>query len=296
MTQRLTNRENKDLLVVHNIYRGQANLSSHHTHDSYEIICMLSGQRVLIAHGRQYVMDPWHPVIIPSGVPHKSDAYDNNQQENVAIQFRAEFFHRLLGSEAERLLPMLPPMLLQLEFTEKNRQQLDKRLRALVEIADGQSTMKDLRLKTEFLNVFLTLFPEIEKSFLETSSAQRQAMAKSDAVFREIIAYLDNNYRQRITLELLSDHFHLSKSRLSLKLNLYLGMSWVTYVNTLRIQDARQMLESSHSNISEVAAFVGFDSLTHFERVFKSMQGVTPREYLRLQRENAENEAALATV
>ena len=120
-------------------------------------------------------------------------------------------------------------------------------------------------------------------------------MAKSDSVFREIIAYLDNNYRQRISLELLSEKFHLSKSRLSLKLNLYLGMSWVTYVNTLRIQDAQRMLETSHNNISEVAASVGFDSLTHFERVFKTIQGVTPREYIRKQKAESAGEPLSVT-
>ena len=213
----------------------------------------------------------------------------------MSIQFRGEFFQRLLGSEAEELLEMLPAMLLLPEITEKTRQQLDKQLRTLVEISKTQSGAKELRLKTAFLNVFMTLYPDIEKIYLSTSSAQRQAMAKSDSVFREIIAYLDQNYRQRISLETLSERFHLSKSRLSLKLNLYLGMSWVTYVNTLRIQDAQRMLENSHNNISEVAASVGFDSLTHFERVFKTIQGVTPREYIRQQKAAEPEEACSVT-
>ena len=296
MTQKINNRELKDVEVLHNIYHGQVNMSLHHTHDAYEITCMLAGQRVLLAHGRQYVIDPLHPVIVPGGVPHKTNSYDSNYQESVSIQFRPELFQRLMGDESKELLQMLPAMLLLPELSEKTRQQLDKRLRALVEVSKEQSIMKELKLKTAFLNVFMTIYPEIERIFLSTSAAQRQAMAKSDSVFREIIAYLDTNYRQRISLELLSERFHLSKSRLSLKLNLYLGMSWVNYVNTLRIQDARKMLESSHNNISEVAASVGFDSLTHFERVFKTIQGVTPREYLRMQRAKGAEEAEFAAL
>ena len=288
MTQKTKQKEAKDLEVLHAIYSGAVNMSLHHTHEDYEITCMLSGKRILFAHGRQYDLDPLHPVIVPGGIPHKTISCDTNQQESVSIQFRAEFFERLLGSEAELLLRMLPAMLILPELTEMTRQQLDKQLRALVEVSQNQSPMKELHLKVAFLNVFMTLYPDIEKIFLSTSYAQRQAMAKSDSVFREIIAYLDQNYRQRITLERLSEKFHLSKSRLSLKLNLYLGMSWVTYINTLRIRDAQRMLETSHNNISEVAASVGFDSLTHFERVFKTIQGVTPREYIRMQK-NAQN-------
>lgn len=284
MTLKTVTKEQKDIEVLHSVYRGAVNMSLHHSHDAYEITCVLSGRRILFAHGRQYVIDPHHPIIVPGGVPHKTISCDNNPQESVSIQFRADFFERLLGEEAGELLQMLPPMLILPELSEKTRQQLEKQLRVLVETAKTQGAMRELYLKTAFLNVFMTLFPDIEKIFLSTSHAQRQAMAKSDSVFREIIAYLDNNYRQRISLEMLSEKFHLSKSRLSLKLNLYLGMSWVTYVNTLRIQDAQRMLETSHNNISEVAASVGFDSLTHFERVFKTIQGVTPREYIRKQK------------
>lgn len=293
MNQKTKQKEIKDLEVLHAVYHGAVNMSVHHTHEAYEITCMLSGRRILFAHGRQYVLDPLHPVIVPGGIPHKTISCDTSQQESVSIQFRGEFFQRLLGSEAEALLQMLPAMLLFPELSEKTRQQLDKQLRTLIEISNTQCSMKELRMKTAFLNVFMTLYPDIEKIYLSTSSAQRQAMAKSDSVFREIIAYLDQNYRQRISLETLSEKFHLSKSRLSLKLNLYLGMSWVTYVNTLRIQDAQRMLENSHNNISEVAASVGFDSLTHFERVFKNVQGVTPREYIR-QQKIAEPEEAFA--
>ena len=62
-----------------------------------------------------------------------------------------------------------------------------------------------------------------------------------------------------------------------------------------RLHDAQRMLENSHNNISEVAASVGFDSLTHFERVFKTIQGVTPREYIRQQKAAEPKEACSVT-
>ena len=284
-------REDLDLEVHYYGNRDVIASTQHHSHEVYEILCMLSGRRTLFVHGRQYPLDPYHPVMIPAGVPHKTVSYDAHPQESVSILFRWELFERLLGDEAGQLRQMLPSTLLFPELAEKNRQRLDKLLRALIEVSKSQSPMKGLRMKTVFLNVFMSLYPNIEEMFISTSAAQRQAMDKNDFVFREIIAYLDSNYRQRISLEFLSEKFHLSKSRLSLKLNLYLGTSWVTYVNTLRIQDAMRMLETSHNNISEVAASVGFDSLTHFERVFKAVQGITPREYIRKLRADKEEQA-----
>lgn len=281
MAQKNDSQEPKDVVALHAVYRGAVNMSLHHTHNAYEITCVLAGRRMLYIHGRQYVLDPNHVVIIPEGIPHKTVSCDNNLQESVSIQYTADFLERLLGEHAQELVDMLSNMAMVLELSEPSRQVVEKQVRALVAVSNEQSGMKELRLKTAFLNVLLTLYQEVEELYKNTSAAERQAMTKSDTVFQEIIAYLDANYRQRVTLEAMSEKFHLSKSRLSLKLNQYLGMSWVSYINFLRIQDAQKMLETSYSNISEVAASVGFDSLTHFERVFKKIIGKTPTEYIR---------------
>ena len=51
------------------------------------------------------------------------------------------------------------------------------------------------------------------------------------------------------------------------------------YVQTLRIEEAKQMLERSDLSVDAVAEEVGYEDPTHFRRLFKRQVGVTPGRY-----------------
>ena len=51
------------------------------------------------------------------------------------------------------------------------------------------------------------------------------------------------------------------------------------YVTALRIGEACALLSGSTRPIAHIAADVGYDSLANFNRQFKALKGLTPREY-----------------
>ena len=57
------------------------------------------------------------------------------------------------------------------------------------------------------------------------------------------------------------------------------GMSWVGYLQGYRVRRAAALLSESRSSITEAALAVGFESLSHFNQVFRSFMGASPREY-----------------
>lgn len=57
------------------------------------------------------------------------------------------------------------------------------------------------------------------------------------------------------------------------------GYAPILYVQTLRIEEAKQMLEASDEAIDEIAAAVGYDDPNSFRRLFKRTVGVTPHKY-----------------
>jgi len=63
-------------------------------------------------------------------------------------------------------------------------------------------------------------------------------------------------------------------------------MSFTTYLMKLRIGYASRQLLSGAKNISEVAYDSGFENLSNFNRQFKNIKGVTPREYKKSRSEN----------
>jgi AraC-like DNA-binding protein len=57
------------------------------------------------------------------------------------------------------------------------------------------------------------------------------------------------------------------------------GLNFTDYVSRIRIEKARNLLLNRNLRISEIAYEVGFQSLTHFNRVFKRILGVSPTKY-----------------
>ena len=59
----------------------------------------------------------------------------------------------------------------------------------------------------------------------------------------------------------------------------YSGLNFVEYLSRVRIERAKEMLMNPNLRISEIAFEVGFQSLTHFNRVFKKIGGESPSEF-----------------
>jgi AraC-like DNA-binding protein len=57
------------------------------------------------------------------------------------------------------------------------------------------------------------------------------------------------------------------------------GVNFTEYVSRVRIESARNLLLNPNLRISEIAYQVGFQSLTHFNRVFKKVVGESPTEF-----------------
>ena len=59
----------------------------------------------------------------------------------------------------------------------------------------------------------------------------------------------------------------------------YTGLNFTNYLSRLRIEKAKNLLLNPNLRVSEIAYEVGFQSLTHFNRVFKKIIGQSPTEY-----------------
>ena len=57
------------------------------------------------------------------------------------------------------------------------------------------------------------------------------------------------------------------------------GINFTNYLSRLRIEKAKNLLLNPNLRVSEIAFEVGFQSLTHFNRVFKKVLGLSPTDY-----------------
>lgn len=61
--------------------------------------------------------------------------------------------------------------------------------------------------------------------------------------------------------------------------NKYLGTNLVSYINSIKMNNAVDLLLNSDMSILEISSSLGFDSLSHFNHLFKKCYGIPPKEY-----------------
>ena len=112
---------------------------------------------------------------------------------------------------------------------------------------------------------------------LISSNAERRKNIKN-SLLQEIMAYTKENLNT-VCLESLSFQFKLSKSSVSKLFKNELGISYLEYLKNLKLENAKEFLESRDMPIERLSAALGYSSTKYFTKLFKGMYGITPREY-----------------
>ena len=94
----------------------------------------------------------------------------------------------------------------------------------------------------------------------------------------EIISHIRNDYKN-VTLETLSETFHLSKPYLSKYIKEKAGMTFQEAVKKERMKKARTLLKETDQTVETIAAEVGYENVENFNRLFRKSYGMTPVQY-----------------
>ena len=96
----------------------------------------------------------------------------------------------------------------------------------------------------------------------------------------EILQYIQQNYRT-VRLSTLAREFHYNETYLSRMLQNYAHKSFTEIVRDIRMKRAEEYLNNSALRVHEISTLVGYSSVDHFSRAFKSTHGVSPQAFRR---------------
>ena len=100
-----------------------------------------------------------------------------------------------------------------------------------------------------------------------------------------IITYIRQNYHSaNFSIQNMSDHLGISISHISRYYKEQTGQTVLDYVNYLRIEHAKQLLETTDEPIENVIKSIGYFDVSSFIRKFKKDLGITPGEYRKIHR------------
>lgn len=119
---------------------------------------------------------------------------------------------------------------------------------------------------------------EYFKELLNTCDDVKMPSLKLDVT--DVIKYIQEHYKDDISLEYLADYHHVSAPYLSKKLKQTLDMSFKEYLTELRVNEAKRLLcDHTEISIQDICKESGFFSTAAFTRAFKKSTGLSPREY-----------------
>lgn len=96
------------------------------------------------------------------------------------------------------------------------------------------------------------------------------------------LKHIGKNFQDEITLGELAGAAGVSPSHLCYLFKSSLGITFKTLLGMVRVEKAKQLLvENTQYRITDISLDVGFGDLSHFEKTFKRMLKVSPREYRR---------------
>lgn len=114
---------------------------------------------------------------------------------------------------------------------------------------------------------------------------------KSSRECSRVKRYIDANFKDDITLDMLADMAHLNKYYFIHAFTKYYNISPMNYLIEKRMQASQDLLLSADYSIAEVAQVTGFSSQSYFSQCFRKKCGMTPGTYRRRMRNAGREES-----
>lgn len=167
------------------------------------------------------------------------------------------------------------------DFTARNSMKLCNMLFSDPQLRENGTESYIYSVK-QLVTEYGTLRNMLRKLLEFAQESRRNAMAEnkfSNVTFLRLIQYVDENYRDDISLSTVAEALYMSPNYVSKLFKKGIGVTFVHYVTQKRIEDAKELLVSTSRPLTDIAVDVGFNDYFHFIKTFKKLTGLTPGQY-----------------
>lgn len=200
--------------------------------------------------------DRTHPVLLPAGCSYSWVCTQTGHFASI------EFDSPLRDTEIRSFhVPDTDPILRAIRRTEQLRLS-----------GDPYGALESIR------SVYDILLLMLRTTHTYTSSAQAQRIAPS-------VRYLCAHYAENLTNDQLSDVSGISTVYFRKLFTEVYGMSPMRYLHRLRIDKAKELLQSDYTSIAAIAESIGYSNIYHFSKMFRLYTGISPTRFARAARD-----------
>lgn len=228
----------------------------------YQLLYIASGKTHFLINGKMQVVGAGNMVLYRPGEPQEYIYYAEDHPEVFWIHFT--------GFEVKNILRqhgLLDKTVFYAGTTQEYRRLFGQMIR-------------ELQLCKPFYREFASTALQqilllLNRQLLEVDGPGSTARAEIERA----VHFFNENYNQNIVIEDYVRQRHMSISWFIRGFKRYTGLPPMQYILSLRLANAKSLLEETDYNISEIAAIVGFDNPLYFSRLFRKQHGVSPAQY-----------------
>lgn len=152
------------------------------------------------------------------------------------------------------------------------------------QIARRINFLKEATTMDQLMHFFYLLrsLCKLSRKLIPLSSSCISTISEHEGLrIGEIYSYIAQNYAKMITLEDVADKANLTPQAFCRYFKKHTRKTFVNFLNEMRIHEAcKHLVSGKCDSISRVAYDTGFNSITNFNRVFKTIIGKSPKEYM----------------
>lgn len=148
--------------------------------------------------------------------------------------------------------------------------------------ADQWDTSESLRMYQEIIDLNednIDIYAMNKFEYILKALRRRNTHNLSDIV-KKAIHYMSEHYNENITLNDISNLVGVSVQYFSKLFKDEVGCNYVDWLNSLRINRAKELMSTTQMSIKEVGFHVGYNDPNYFSRIFKRYEGIAPTEYV----------------
>ncbi|MGN0434644.1 MAG: AraC family transcriptional regulator [Bilifractor sp.] len=240
-----------------------------HTHeDVLELLYISEGSGSYAVDRRLYPVQAGNLIICNQGVVHGEVLVSNHEMESYCCVMNQVHLPGL--PENTITGPGIRPVL----YYPENERAVFHLMQALYEISHGEEADTDVcgQLGQSLLELVCLRLRK------EAGTGDRRN-PRVDEIISEVVDYLDQHYRDLLTVTEMQERFHISRSYLSHLFKRETGMSMKQYILARRVGEAQNLLMNSCMSMGEICEDLGFGDNCHFSSTFRKIVGLSPTEY-----------------
>jgi AraC-like DNA-binding protein len=245
-----------------------------HFHPEFELVYVeaTTGIRHVGQHISSYVGSDL--ILIGSNIPHLNFDYGlRTEYKQIVVQMREDFLGSALehSPELADIRELFKRAGLGLSFTGKTKVVVAEKLRRMQSLGHFEQLMA-------LLEIFRILSKSAEFVVLNERDTSIKVFLKDKIRMSAVYEYIDANFDKAPDVNYVASKVHLTTAAFCRYFRKQTRMTFTDFVNQYRINHAKNLLLQNRS-VTEACYAVGFESLSYFNKLFKSVVGENPTAF-----------------